>query len=290
MNEKRTDFATILCWIALGIAGLAFAIFLVVAIVNGIKKIKYNIEHKNDNLIVEEVVDPDENTLTDDFKTTEYETNDKAGTTNKVATVESHYNYMQGYEDGNFGPNDGITRAQVAAIFARLDKKFDENKTYRVDTYSDVKDTSWYSDYVGYCAIELIMTGYNDGTYHPNEKMKKIEFLAAAVRYVEADYFGKKSTYSDTKGTWADEYIGYLQEMGYISGKTQTTLGAQDPITRAEVCSVLNALLGRKPDKSKIDATQKKAYFKDVSKSAWYYYDVVEATTYHDIDLYHNTK
>ena len=54
MNEKRTDFATILCWVALGIAGVAFAIFLVVAIINGVKKFKNYLDNKNDNPILQE--------------------------------------------------------------------------------------------------------------------------------------------------------------------------------------------------------------------------------------------
>ena len=286
MGERRGDIATILCWIVLGFAGLIFAIFIIVTAVD---KISSYMEQKRleKEQIEEKVEDNEEEKI--DYGNKEIEKNENAGKneTSQLATVETHYNYMQGFKDGTFGPNSGISRAEIATIFSRLDSKFDENKAYHTTKYTDVSTTSWFSNYVGYCSKELIMQGYEDGTFRPNEKMKKVEFLAAVVKYVEAYYFGYTSKYDDVKGTWAEAYIGYLESNGFITGKTTTTLGVQDYITRAEVCNVINNVLDRKPNKALIDATTKKAYFSDVPTTAWYYYDVVEATTFHDISLYH---
>lgn len=282
MNEKRTDFVTLLCWLALGFGGVILVIFVCSMIFDFFSKDnpKKEVTH-----VSVEVNDPNSNT-----QQQEDETIYNTGKEDKIATVTTHSNYMNGYNDGTFGPYGGISRAEVAAIFARLDKKFNENKVYYNGRFSDVSDEAWYSNYIGYCANELIMQGYSDGSFGPGVKMNKREFYVAIVRYAEVNYNGCTSKYADVKGTWAEPYIGYLEKMGYISGKDANNLGATDNITRAEVCSVINYVLDRKPDKAKVDATQKKAFFSDVPKTAWFYYDVVEATTFHDISLYHKEE
>ena len=278
MNEKRTDFVTMLCWIALGLGGLILVIFVCSAIFNFFSK--DNPKEKKETVKVE-IEDPNQNA------TNQGEEIYNTGKDDKITTTSTHTNYMNGYNDGTFAPYGGVSRAEVAAIFARLDKKFNENKVYYTGRYSDVAEDAWYSNYIGFVSADLIMQGYSDGTFGPSDKMTKRDFYVAIVRYAEVDYNGCTSKYSDVQGTWAEPYIGYLEKKGYISGKTANTLGATDLITRAEVCSVINYVLDRKPDKSKVDSTQKKQYFSDVPSSSWFYYDVVEATTFHDIDLYH---
>lgn len=281
MNEKRTNLVTILCWGALGFGALIIVIFLISLIAQ-----KFSTGKTNET-VKTHVEKEKENNEDQTQVVLQDNPNEQKSDTNKVVTVTTHMNYMNGYNDGTFLPGGGISRAEVATILARLNNKFDNSKLYYKGRYSDVAQDAWYANYIGFCDLQLIMQGYEDGTFDPNSKMNKRDFLAAIVRYVEVDYSGYTSKYSDVKGTWAEPYIGYLEAKGFVTGKTSDTLGATDLITRAEVCNVINNVLNRKPNKNKINATETKKYFSDVPQSAWYYYDVMEATTFHEIELYH---
>ena len=81
-----------------------------------------------------------------------------------------------------------------------------------------------------------------------------------------------------------EEYVAALEEAGYVNGRTDGTYGADDNITRAEVCVMLNRILGREIDKEKpIELTNK---FTDLESYRWYYLDVLEAAVDHLIKLH----
>lgn len=59
----------------------------------------------------------------------------------------------------------------------------------------------------------------------------------------EGDYMGKY--YADTEGHWAEQHIDRMRDEGLMNGKTATEFAPNDPITRAEVATVLSRLLDK---------------------------------------------
>lgn len=69
--------------------------------------------------------------------------------------------------------------------------------------------------------------------------------------------------YTDVPG-WAKEYVAEMTEKGLIDGKTETTFGANDPMTRADLVTALYRLAGSP------DVKDKENPFNDVEDGAAY--------------------
>ena len=106
-------------------------------------------------------------------------------------TVLAGMGVIQGMDDGNFAPTSTVTRAQMAAIVYRLrtgdasaDPEYkDKSNMYAgYGDFKDVKDTSWYAGYVGYCANAGIIIGDGDGNFRPNSPVTGNEALVMLLR------------------------------------------------------------------------------------------------------------
>ena len=76
-----------------------------------------------------------------------------------------------------------MSRAEAAAIFARLISEQKGEKISGKLSFKDVDNNEWYAEYLGYLAKYDIINGYNDGTFKPNNSVTRAEFVTMAVRY-----------------------------------------------------------------------------------------------------------
>ena len=91
---------------------------------------------------------------------------------------EKHDAYICGYPDGTVKPERQITRAEVAMIFYRLlQDEARENVWSRTNSYSDVTSGAWYNSAVSTLTNAGILTGYEDGTFRPNQNIKRDEAM-----------------------------------------------------------------------------------------------------------------
>lgn len=193
-----------------------------------------------------------------------------------------HFAYIIGYKDGYVRPNRNISRAEVATIFFRL-LTDDAREKYWSSTnnYSDVKDTDWCNNAISTLSNMGILKGYEDGTFHPNAPVTRAEFAAIAARFSDGaadDY----ATFSDVPNDyWASKEIAKAAKLGWIKGYKDGTFRPTNNITRAEVMTLVNRVLERGVDEKGLteDAIQ---WADNLDKSAWYYYDVQEATNSHE--------
>ena len=87
-------------------------------------------------------------------------------------------------------------------------------------------------------------------------------------------------------GHWAAGYIEDAARYGWVVGYGDGTFHADDEITRAEVVTIVNRLLGREADQEYIaDHPRGLVLFPDVSKGYWAYYDILEAANSHEADV-----
>ena len=93
-----------------------------------------------------------------------------------IATL-SNGGYITGRPDGTFGPNDYITRAEFATIAARFIKTAEGNGI----EFSDVQK-HWAKNYIEACAANGIITGYQDGTFKPDQFITRAEAMAIVNR------------------------------------------------------------------------------------------------------------
>ncbi|OUN13216.1 hypothetical protein B5G40_03035 [Flavonifractor sp. An9] len=204
---------------------------------------------------------------------------DNSGVSDWLET-EEHRAYLQGYGNGNFGPTDKMTRAEVAQMFYNLLKDQDVPVTV---TFTDVPEDAWYSDAVYTLASLGIVEGIGNGKFAPERTITRAEFTAIAMRFTNGALEGENIFSDVSEDEWFyEEVVGSIQ-YGWINGYTDGTFRPYNNIARSEVTAITNRMLGRSADEAFVDShTDELRQFPDVSKDVWGYYEIMEATNTHD--------
>ena len=181
-----------------------------------------------------------------------------------------------------------MTRAEAAAIFARLIAEEKGEKISGKSNFADVKTNEWYADYIGYLAKYDIIKGYSDKTFRPDAPVTRAEFVAMAVRFYDLFNDVKKSgytvTYTDVKTDyWAYDDIAFAKNIGWLNGYADGTFKGDNNITRAEVVTIVNRATGRKADEDYINKNLSVLNkFTDLKNNAhWGWADIMEAANTH---------
>ena len=209
----------------------------------------------------------------------------------EIEERERHGAYILGYTDGTFGPSRSMTRAEAAAIFARLlaEKNGDTISTVANTRFADIPAHAWYSGYAKYLNNNGVTYGKSKTIFAPDDAITRAEFTALAVRFFDvygdgdAEIMEQYKDFNDVSdGYWAAAYIKAAAKHGWINGYGDGSFRADDEINRAEVVTIVNRLLGREADEAYIaDNLRKLNTFSDMSKRHWAYYAVMEAANAH---------
>ena len=201
-----------------------------------------------------------------------------------------HAQYMIGYPDQNFKPDNHMSRQEVTVMFSRLlNERPQKGVIYRRD-YKDIPDDLWSVTAISYMSKLGMVKGYPDGNFMPRAAITRAEFAAMATRF--ADISAGSKTFTDvSQDHWAYDVIQKAAEAGWISGYPDGSFKPDQPITRAEVVAITNRMLNRFADEAYVDAHRDKILqFKDMKKGMWSYYPVVEATNGHGYERKTNGK
>ena len=162
---------------------------------------------------------------------------------------------MNGYADTDlFGPNDTITRAQVAQVLynmagGRADMDLPEgsyNEIYGYASFDDVNGKMWYGKAIAWAKAAGIVTGYGDGTFAPENNITREEFATMLARYAQkygnytAGSAADFAAYGDASAvdSWAAEYVAWAVKGGYM-GKNTNVLTPLANMTRAEAAAMV---------------------------------------------------
>gem|GEM_PF-3094287 len=194
-----------------------------------------------------------------------------------------HFAYIVGRPDGYVYPNTEITRAEVATIFYRLLTEDARKELWtKTNSYPDVVLEDWYNVAISVMSKGGVVHGYPDGTFRPDSSITRAEFATIAAQFLNSEYVGE-NRFSDIDYHWAAQYINLAAEEGWISGYPDGTFKPDQNITRAEAMTLVNAVLERTPDKTKLLDSMIK-WPDNSDTSAWYYAQVQEATNSHEYD------
>lgn len=209
----------------------------------------------------------------------------------EIEERERHGTYILGYTDGTFGPSRSMTRAEAAAIFARLlaEKNGDTISTVANTRFTDIPAHAWYSGYAKYLNNNGVTYGKSKTIFAPDDAITRAEFTTLAVRFFDvygdgdAEIMEQYKDFNDVSdGYWAAAYIKAAAKHGWINGYGDGSFRADDEVNRAEVVTIVNRLLGREADENYIaDNLRKLNTFPDVSRKHWAYYAVMEAANAH---------
>ncbi len=194
--------------------------------------------------------------------------------------IDDHISYLNGYADGTFRPDHNMTRAEVAQMFYNL--LLDKDIVVTA-AFSDVSADAWYSEAVKTLATLGMINGVGENRFEPDRAITRAEFTAIAMRFAHLPENGKNIFSDVTTSDWFyDVVVGSIQ-YGWINGYSDGTFRPHNTISRAEVTTITNRMLGRSADRAFVaEHLDELRTFSDVSISHWSYYAVVEATNAHD--------
>ncbi len=187
--------------------------------------------------------------------------------------------FVNSYPDGNFMPENSITRAEAAAMLYRLIYDGTQIDTNILKQYNDVEKDNWSTAAIAYLTQHGIMQDF-DGEFRPDDKITRAEFVKivyeSLLRYnanknSKLIYGENEFKFSDVKNDWTFEPIKQLATNEMINGYGNDLFKPEGNITRAEAVKIINKAFGR--SENWIGSIS----FNDVSENHWAYKFIMNA-------------
>jgi|GEM_PF-5270144 len=159
------------------------------------------------------------------------------------------FGLFHGDPEGNFDPQGIITRAQFAAVIARM-VGADVSAYGAAGSFTDTAGHAWAFDYIEWAAAHGVVTGFDDGTFRPDAHITReamAVMLARAIEGFDIDVpSGDALSFADQAeiSPWAVAGVGMLTQAGIIQGRPDGTFDPTATATRAEAATVFSRLLG----------------------------------------------
>ena len=151
---------------------------------------------------------------------------------------------MKGTSENTFGPNLNATRGMIATIIYRLD----ESGEIIDSTFTDVEKGKYYYYAIGWAEKNVVVKGYGDGTYGPDDTITREQLVTILYRYsleqkfssASQNYIGLTKFNDENEiSEYAKPAMAWACEKGIINGKGNNILDPKGYATRAEVAKTI---------------------------------------------------
>lgn len=139
---------------------------------------------------------------------------------------------MVGYE-GDFRPDDSITRAEIAKIITLITGGAASSNVPL--PFTDIEEDHWAYGYIAYCLHDGIVAGVSDEEFQPNGNILYAEMLKMLIHAMGYDILAA-GDYPDKYYTVAQNYLPALIEKHDESVRMQS-------LTRGEVAKLVYTAL-----------------------------------------------
>lgn len=151
--------------------------------------------------------------------------------------------YFSGMEDGRFGPDEPLNRAQLAQVLWTVGGGLEAEGA----SFSDVSPDNWFYHAVSWCQQEGLIAGYAEGIFAPEAPLTREQLASILYRY--ARYAGSSlrttadlSQYDDSGSvsSWAYDSMRWAMTNRLLSA-ADNTLRPADTVSRADLAAALYA-------------------------------------------------
>ncbi|MCL2842214.1 MAG: choice-of-anchor D domain-containing protein [Oscillospiraceae bacterium] len=206
---------------------------------------------------------------------------------------EYHEAYMLGNARGYFMPRTNVNRAEVAAILVRAMMDDFEAGTLpegmeRFDAFSDVSAENWFYYYVAWAYDAGLVIG-SRGRFQPRDLITREQLAAMLARTTDYTEEAGKMPFPDVGNIsgWADNLVYTVFTEGWMVGDSRGNFRPRANISRAEVATAVNRVLGRVDSAdglaaiANIENLDNIRIFPDVLETDWFFAAVLGAASNH---------
>lgn len=144
-------------------------------------------------------------------------------------------NIMAGYEDGSFGEDKELTRAEFAAVIVRLLRADSSIYESAEQKYSDVGTDHWAKNDITLVTETGYMQGYGNGSFGPEDNVTYNQTIIVLIRLLGYEGF----VVSDNPG----DVSGYIEQANQIGLLKNANYEGDEPINRGDLAMLLSNAL-----------------------------------------------
>ena len=151
-----------------------------------------------------------------------------------------------------FEPSSAMTRSQFVMVMARMEGYGSLEGVETVTQFPDVTPTRRAAGPIKWAADEGIVQGFGDGTFKPDSPITRGQFAALIHRYIVAKRYVNLNVLDPQPAQFTDAAsvstaftadVEYARVHGLLTGYSDGTVRASNPITRAAIAAILARFL-----------------------------------------------
>lgn len=172
---------------------------------------------------------------------------------------------LTGYADGTFKPDQVVNRAEtLKMLLSGLGIPVSPQEI----TFRDVDKGSWYAQYVGQAFKNGYVKGYPDGTFKPEQAVKRVEAMKMLLEISGSSknmIVEGQMPFPIDEGAWYAPYVKLSLDKNLLPVFDEAQLRPGDSMNRGDIADMLYRYLSMK------ERNEKK--FKDYEEGGVSYYD-----------------
>lgn len=110
-----------------------------------------------------------------------------------------------------------------------------------MSVFGDLADVPWAEEAINYLYSKGYVSGYEDGTFRPNDTITREEFAKMIVNVLGFDSFNFEMTNAAdvNSDAWYANYVTIAMNSGLMNGISDTEFGTGMKITRQDMCTII---------------------------------------------------
>ncbi|MEK3794938.1 S-layer homology domain-containing protein [Paenibacillus sp. FSL R7-0204] len=148
---------------------------------------------------------------------------------------------ISGYPDGEFKPNNLVTRAELTVL---INRAFGFTETKKAN-FSDISSSKWYYSSILQANAAGYIQGYEDGTFKPDQKINRQELAVIISKLLKLTASAAAPEFVDMakSADWSKGAIGAVSEQGIMTSSGDGNFRPLAYATRAETVVILDRAL-----------------------------------------------
>jgi len=153
---------------------------------------------------------------------------------------------ISGFPDGSFHPSEGLTRAQAAVLVSKVSGQKAKPGN---SSFSDIDSSHWAATYINSAAAAKYITGFPDGSFHPDEILTRAQGISLLLRLSEQSLIEAElpQLQDVDPNHWAAAAIATAIVAGIIDTENNS-FKPEQAFNRGDLARSLSLLLTKAPD------------------------------------------